>query len=265
MWTSVLVAVVVITAPAADGERLTLANVRPTYGVLGPRRTDNKILPGDLYVLSFDIQGVTLGADGKVAYSMSTELSNSTGRIVYKQDAKPVEAPASLGGGRVPAHAKLNVGLDAPPGTYTLTVHVTDRISGAAVSLSQTAEVAPKEFGLVRLAITNDPDGQLPAAALGVGQAAWLQLGAVGFSKPANGSAPAVSFSLRLLDESGKPTQQMPIDVRQDVQPSLAMVPVQFLLSLNRSGRFTAEITATDSESKKTATLSVPILVTEPK
>ena len=115
--------------------------------------------------------------------------------------------------------------------------------------------------------VTNDRDGRLPAAALGVGQAAWLQLGAVGFARPGGDQPPAVSFSLRFLDEAGKPTQAKPIEVPalKGLSPGQTLVPVQFLLSPNRPGKFTAEITATDEVGKKTATLSVPLTVVEAK
>src|SRR5207244_3652393 len=124
-------------------------------------------LPGDRYVLCFDVDGITIGPDGKVAYAIGTEVRNAAGRVVFQQEPKAVEAPASLGGGRVPAHARIDVGLDTPPGVFTLTVTVNDRATSASKSLTREVEVLPKDFGLVRLSITNDPEGHLPAAAFG--------------------------------------------------------------------------------------------------
>jgi hypothetical protein len=265
MWTS-FVAAVALAAPAADAGSLSLENVRATHGVQGPVRADNKVLPGDVYYLCFDIGGITLGADGKVAYSITTEVRNSDGRVLFRREPKPVEAPTSFGGGRVPAHARLDVGLDTPPGVYTLTMTVTDRSNGASTTLTRAAEVVRKDFGLVRLTVTNDRDGHLPSASLGVGQAAWLQLGAVGFERP-EGKPPSVSFTLRFLDETGKPTQANPQTATggKDVAPTETLVGAQFLLAPNRPGKFTAEITATDETTKKTATLSVPLTVVEPR
>ena len=267
MWTSVVAALAALSAPAAEPGSLTLSNVRATYGVLGPVRADSRVLPGDRYVLCFDVEGVRLGPDGKVSFSIATEARNAAGRVLFQRDPKPVEAPTSLGGDRATAHASLHVGLDTPPGVVTFKVTVTDRATGASKSVTKEVEVLPKDFGLIRLSITNDPEGQLPAAALGAGQAAWLQLGAVGFTQPAAGKPPAVSFSLRFLDEAGNPTQAKPIEAPapKNLEPMAAMVPVQFVLAPNRPGKFTAEITATDEESKKTATLSVPITVVELK
>jgi hypothetical protein len=267
MWTSVVAAVAALSAPAAEPGTLTLSNVRATYGILGPVRADSRVLPGDSYVVSFDIEGVRVGPDGKVSYTIATEVRNAAGRVQDQRDPKPVDAPTSLGGDRVTAHARLNVGLDTPPGAVSFKVTVTDRASGASKSLTKEVEVLPKDFGLIRLSITNDPDGQLPAAAIGAGQAAWLQLGAVGFTRAADGKQPAVSFSLRFLDEAGNPTQAKPVEAAgpKNLEPMAAMVPVQFVLAPNRPGKFTAVITATDEETKKTATLSVPFTVQELK
>jgi hypothetical protein len=267
MWTSLVAAVAALGLPAAEAGSLTLTNVRATHGILGPTRANDKVVPGDSYVLCFDVDGITIGADGKVAYSIGTEVRNAAGRVVYQQEPKSVEAPTALGGNRVPAHARIDVGLETPPGVFNLKVTVTDRAANTSKTVTRDVEVLPKEFGLVRLAITNDPEGQLPAAALGVGQAAWLQLGAVGFTHASGGSSPAVTFTLRFLDESGKPTQAKPMEAaaHKDLPARAAMVPVQFLLALNRPGRFTAEITATDAATKKTATLSLPLTIVEGK
>ncbi len=270
IWTSVVAAAAVLVAPAEGAGSLTLTNVRATYGVLGPARGGEKvlkILPGDQYVLCFDIDGITVGPDGKVTYGIGIEVSRSDGRVVFRQEPAAKDAPASFGGRTAPAHVLLDVGLQTQPGVKTLKVTVTDQATNATASLTRDVEVLPPDFGLVRVSITNDRDGRLPAAALGVGQAAWLQLGAVGFARPGGDQPPAVSFSLRFLDEAGKPTQAKPIEVPalKGHSPGQTLVPVQFLLSPNRPGKFTAEITATDEVGKKTATLSVPLTVVEAK
>jgi hypothetical protein len=263
MWTPVVVALTALCAPAADTGSLTLSNIRATYGVLGPARADNKVLPGDRFVVCFDIEGITIGADGKVAYSIGTEVRNASGRIQLQQEPKDVEAPTSLGGNRAPAHARLDVGLDTPPGVLTLKVTVNDRTAGTSASFTREIEILPKSFGIVRLSITNDPDGRLAAAAFGVGQSAFIQMGAVGFT-PDSSKPPSVSFSMKILDRDGRPAQA-PREAAssKDVPAGAALAPVQFLLSLNRPGRFIIEITATEQSSGKSATLSVPLVVAE--
>ncbi len=72
---------------------------------------------------------------------------------------------------------------------------------------------------------------------------------------------------MRVLDEAGKPTQAKPVavQVNKDVPADAVLVPGQFLLSLNRSGQFTVELTATDKAGGKKAQLTFPLTVAEPK
>ncbi len=52
--------------------------------------------------------------------------------------------------------------------------------------------------------------------------------------------------------------------VDKDVMPTAVSVPIQFLISLNRPGKFTVELKATDKVSGKTDTRSFPITVHQP-
>lgn len=266
MWTSVAAVAAALLAPAAEGGALSLANVRSTYGVLGPTRADDKVLPGDSYYVSFDVEGITIADDGRVHYSIGVEASNADGKVIYKQDPRDVEVPASLGGKRISAYSRLDVGLQTPAGAYTLKVTVNDRAAKTSTTLTRKVEVLPKDFGIVRLSMSYDPEGLLHSAVFGAGDSAWLQLGAVGFGKAGDARMPAVAFTLRILDENGKPTQPKPMvaPAVKDLPAGAALVPAQFLLSLNRAGKFTVEVTATDTAGKK-ATLAVPLTVVEPK
>ena len=52
--------------------------------------------------------------------------------------------------------------------------------------------------------------------------------------------------------------------VEKDVPASAISVPIQFHVSLNRPGKFTVELKATDKVSGKTDTRSFPITVHQP-
>src|SRR5262245_55714605 len=93
----------------AETGKLTLTNVRTTYGLLGPARADARALPGDTLYLDFDIAGITVAADGKVQYSMSLETLDARGKVIYRQNALDQEGLASLGGQSVPAQAHLDI------------------------------------------------------------------------------------------------------------------------------------------------------------
>ena len=53
-----------LSLPAADAGELQLTNARVTYGRLGPTRKDTKFLPGDVYFVTFDIEGLQFNKEG---------------------------------------------------------------------------------------------------------------------------------------------------------------------------------------------------------
>ncbi|MBV8432416.1 MAG: hypothetical protein JO244_14720, partial [Solirubrobacterales bacterium] len=221
------------------------------------------VLPGDSLVASFDIEGLADDDSGRVRYSITIEVSNSAGRVLFRQEGRDQEATASLGGNRVPAFARMDVGLSQPPGEYVLKLTVTDRASGKTGTLTRKATLLPAGFGLVRLALSSDPDGQFPVASLGSGQSLWVNFGIVGFTRDGEGKQPNVSFQVVVRDEDGKPTVAKPLtgSVKSGVPDKAVWLPIHFLLSLNRPGKFTLELSATDELAGKTSKLSVPLVV----
>jgi hypothetical protein len=244
---------------------LALTNVRSTYGLHGSTRPDNKLLPGDQVFLAFDIENVQTGSDGKVQYSIAMEVANGAGKVLFKQAPRDLTANNALGGTNLPAYANLQVGLDQPPGDYTVKVTVTDRGSKASKTLTSKFQVLPKGFGLVRLALTGDPEGFVPVPFPATGQTLWINFAAVGFGR--QGDQPNLNVTMRVLDEKGKPTSAKPFvgAVSKDVPKNAVAVPMQFALELNRAGTFTVELKGTDKVSGKTATLTFPITVLKAK
>jgi hypothetical protein len=265
MW-STLVFATALGLPAHQAG-LSLSHVRSTHGPLGPARAEDKLLPGDALFVSFLIDGITVDDAGKVLYSIGSEMTDRNGKSLFKQDPRDLQATVSLGGTQVPAYAELRLGLEHPAGDYTLKVSVTDRASGRTQALTRDFTVLPRDFGLVRLTTTSDQDGLLPVTAAGVGQPLWVTFGAVSFARGSDTKQPNVAFEIRVLDENGKPTVAKPAasTVNKDVPEKLLGLPMKFLLSLNRPGRFTIEVTANDQLAGKTAKLSFPITVYEIK
>jgi hypothetical protein len=249
------------TAPAAP--ELTLSNVRFTRGVLGPTRDGSRVLPGDSLFVCFDVEGVTLADDGKVVYSTAMEVTDASGRTVFKQDPRDQQAVCSLGGNRLPAFVRLHVGPDQPPGQYTLQATVTDRTSSSKGTLKRTFEVLPAGFGIVQLSTTADHGGMLPMPVPAAGQGLWLHFGVVGFGRDDAGHQPNVGIALRVLDEDGKPTLAQPASgaVGKGVPEKDVVLPMQLALLLNRPGKFTVELTATDRVSGKKDTVTFPLTV----
>jgi hypothetical protein len=268
MWMTLALAAVVSAAPGQPGQ-LTLSNVRSTHGLLGPTRADSRLLPGDMLVVTFDIDGVrTDPATGKVMYSTSMEVTDSRGQAVFRQAPRDLEAINSLGGTHLPANATINIGLDQPPGRYTARVTVTDRSTRASQSLNYPFEVLPRGFGLVRLNLSSDvdPEDPVPVPFPAEGQSLWLNFGAVGFGRLSN-QQPDVAVEMRVLDESGRPTVSTPFQgrINQGVPDKAQSLPMQFLLSLNRPGKFTVELKATCQVSRKTFQVALPLTVLKAK
>jgi hypothetical protein len=266
MFTSLAFLAALSLAPSDAGE-LTLRDVRATYGIIGPKRPAEGVLPGDSVFITFDIDGITADAEGKIRYSVATEVKDAKGKTHFSQPGRELEAIAALGGNRLPAYAQIDIGLQQPPGDYTMKLTVADLAAKKSTSISHEFKVMPKAFGIVRLTTSSDPDGRHPAGMpFGVGQSLWVNLAAVGFERGGQGQ-PNVAFTLRILDEEGKPTLSKPFAgiINQGVTAQAPALPVQFHVGLNRAGNFTLEITAKDEIGGKTAKKSFPITVSAVK
>jgi len=250
----------------ADAGQLSLTNVRTTYGILGAKRPNDKFLPGDQYVLSFDIEGAKANAGGKIRYGIGMEVSDAKGKVLYKQD--PVDSEtARPADGKIAAFVRLEIGTEQPSGSYTLKVTVTDRTAGVTQEVTRSCQLLPPAFGIVRASTTSDSDGKTPTASLRKGKPGWIHFAAVGFARDTSKGQPHLTATLNVLDEAGKPALTKPSSgtVAQDVPRGAKAVPMQFALVLQNAGKFTAELTITDDVSKEKATLSLPIRVEESK
>lgn len=266
MWTAVALAATLGLVIQQPGQ-LTLSNVRATYGPLGVARPDNKVLPGDQLFVAFDIDGVTADPSGKVLYSMVTEFTDAKGKTLIRLDPRDLETINGLGGDRVPAFVVADVGLDTPPGEYGVKVTVTDRASKKTGSMSRTFQVLPAGFGVTRLTTTHDSDARVPASIFESGGSLWVNCGVVGFGWDKATKQPDAIVELRVLDEKGQPTLAKPFtgQIKEKIPSNARYVPVQFLVPLNRPGKFTIEVKATCNVCKAATTLSFPITVQGPK
>src|SRR5262249_45484611 len=89
----------------AQTDSFTLENARTTYSVLGAVRTDEKILPGDQVVLSFDLVNPTIDSSRRVRYSIAMEVTDSRGTVLFKQAPRELEATMPPGSKSLPACA----------------------------------------------------------------------------------------------------------------------------------------------------------------
>jgi len=266
MGTTVILLTALSLALGEAGQ-LSVSNVRTTYGALGPARPSNRILPGDLVCLCFDVKGLQANSMGKVHYGVGLEANDNKGAMVFKKEPSDVQLPIPGSGKAVPVCAKVNVGLASPPGKYDLKVTIADRTAGTTATVTRNYEILPPEFGIVRVSLTSDRAGENFAAAFSPGRPGWINFTAVGFSRDKTEGQPHLHASMRVLDQHGNSVFSKPFSgvIRQGVPVQAEAVPMQFQFVLAQTGRFTIELQATDEISGRKTTVNVPIQVVASK
>jgi hypothetical protein len=269
MWTTLALLSALSGTPAQAGQ-LELKNPRFTYGILGQERKDDTFLPGDMVILSFDIDGLKIKPNGTAQYSMAMKLFNhKKNKYVFEKDPQELTVVNSLGGTHQPAYALTNLFPDAEPGDYTIHVEVKDILANtAAKPLERKFNVKKLEFGIVRpgfvyMDLNENQAGALPylAPPLAVpGQNLMLHFTTVGFAEAGEKNEPKVSVEVVIQDESGKPVLTKPISGKAESYPDaeaqkLKILPFRVPVQVNRTGKFKILITAKDeNNSGKTAT-----------
>ncbi|HEY7331114.1 MAG TPA: hypothetical protein VH592_25990 [Gemmataceae bacterium] len=268
MWTTVALLSALSYAPG-QAEQLELKNPHFTYGILGQERKDDTFLPGDMVVLSFNIEGLKIKPDGTAQYSMGMKLFNhKKNKYVFEKDPQENMVVNSLGGSHQPGYALTNLFPDTEPGEYTIRVDVKD-VQGntSAKPLERKFTVKKLEFGIVRpgfvyLELNENQAGAMPSLAppLAVpGQNLMLHFTTVGFTEAGEKNEPKVSVEVVVQDESGKPVLAKAIGGKATSYPDeearkLKILPFRVPVQVNRTGKFKIVITAKDENAGKTAT-----------
>jgi len=277
MWTTLALMSALSWTPA-QAPRLELKNPRVTYGILGQERKDTNYLPGDMVVLAFDIEGLPVGADGLIQYSMSVTLyDHKQKKEVFKKLPQRMSVVNTLGGSRLPTFALTNIGTDTEPGKYTMTVEVADGTGKISKKLERDFEVTKPAFGIVRPGLVYNLMGDEQAGASTIiyappvavpGQNLMLHFAVVGFALAGNKQDPKVKVEMKVLDESGNPVLKKPFGGKatsiSDEAKQLKVIPFSVPIQVNRSGKFKIVVTATDENSNgKTITQTLDLKVVE--
>jgi hypothetical protein len=255
--------IVLCVAAVQDGP-LEIVNPRPTYGYLGAPRPKTGILPGDMIHVTFEIKNLKFDDNGKAAYSIAIEIRDEAGKIFFEQRPYNSVAQNFLGGNSLPCSANVEIPFDAKPGKVEWKVTIVDRAAKKSASLSGAGKILPADFGIVQVGLFADAELRVPMSAVAVvGDAAYLQMSAVGFARDKDKKQPDLQVSMRILDEKGQPTLAKPIvgKFNSGVNPKDPLLPLQFPLSMNRAGRFTIELTAECKISGKRAQINYAIRV----
>jgi hypothetical protein len=266
MWATLALSAVVSLAPAQG--TLELKNPRFTQSVLGATRADNKFLPGDIAVLSFDVEGLQAAGHSRVRYSIGVELSRKgSARPEHRRAPDDHEAVTCLGGTRLPLHAVANIGTDTPAGTYVMKVTLTCRVCKATAKVEREFEVLPMALGFVRVGLSYNAQQPAPPVAV-PGQTLFFNFGLVGFARDKKTGQPDLTFEFRVLDSKGKPTTDKPFGgevraVKEGFEQYIPFDPIAF--QAHRAGQFRLVMKVTDNLTKKTAEHTMNMTVVEVK
>ena len=184
MFSTIALAAALVAGQDVAG--LQLSNIRMTIGELGPTRKSDKLLPGDLLYIGYDIDGLTIEADGTAKYTMAMEVTDSAAKLIFKQDASELVDFVPLRGNKLPARAFITIGLDQPPGAYSCKLTVTDSKTKSTNSLTVKFEVLKPEFGIVAVSASYDERAAISAPTTGVmGQTIFIQFSIATFQRDA--------------------------------------------------------------------------------
>jgi len=265
MWTVTVGLTCLLAMLPEQSGKISIENPVLLHGFPGLPRTSNKFAHGDSFCLAFDIKGLAADAEGKVIYSLLTEVMVN-GRLEFKHESKDIEAIDSLGGNVLSAFTQLNIGVDQPDGKYTVKVTATEKKTKAVATVVQEFILTKADLGIVRIRTTADRDEKVPISAFSIGESAWLNMSIIGFARD-KAKQPNLKITMVIVDSNGKPTVQKPpvAEISKDVAPDLDLLPLQFFVSMNRAGKFTIKLKVVDQVSGKNASLDLPLEVTQAK
>jgi hypothetical protein len=243
--------------------RLSLTNVRVTFGgQFGPTRPDARYLPGDLFFMVFDIEGLHADAQGKVEYTIGMSVADSTGKIAFENKPETKEAVIPLGPAKWPAMANVIIGPEMK-GTFTCAVTVTDKTTNETKRVERNFEVGEPSFGIVAFRMTYDMEDSVPAPLHGVpGQTLVMQFMTIGFARDSL-KQPYNQIEVRIFDSAGRPTNEQPQSymVNKGIKEDTPLIEWKLPLPLSRPGSFTVELRASDMISNKSYKMRFPISV----
>ena len=262
MWATLAASAVLAAAPA-DAGQLQIKNDRFTHGIYGSERKDAQIIPGDILWVAFDVEGLKVADDGKVSYSTAMELLDKDGKSQFKENPVGRDSVNTLGGTRLPVWSRVSIGTDTPAGEYTVRITLADQAAKDAkpATLERKFTVVAPRFGLILTAFGYDKPATAPPPAPPVavpGQQLLTFFTVVGFdTKP--GKTPKdplqadVAVEMSILDESGKPTLTKPFtgEIKEVTEDYKTFLPFQFPILMNRPGKYTVVLTATDKQGNK--------------
>jgi len=145
-----------------------------------------------------------------VDIAIAGELIDKNGKKWSELAPVPIKGPLHLGGSTVNSRVSFELSPEQPPGEYKARARLTDKVSGRVVNFEHPVYVLRPEFGAIRLRLTHDQEGKLPAGCqLTEGQQFFVQMRLANFEH--SEGRIHVSVKVSALDRDGKDTMPTPI------------------------------------------------------
>jgi hypothetical protein len=242
--------------------------VRLTYGPHGPPRPDNRVLPGEEVFLDYVIGRVGKDAAGDVDVSTSGELVDQSGKKWAELAPAPRKGPLYLGGSTFEGWVSFSLAADQKPGEYKARARTLDNVTGRGVNFEHPVYVLKPEFGAVRLRLTHDRDGALPAGShFTLGQSFFVQGRVVSYVRRDGRVDVAISVAAR--DGDGKDTAAVPLKplrFAREVEESFTYFDFSFgPLQTIMAGEVVIVVEMRDAIGDRTATYQLPAVIHPPR
>jgi hypothetical protein len=258
MWSAAVIAGCCVWIASAQNA-LTIENVRPTFGSPGPDRAGAlQVYPGDTLFISFSLKGLQTNNQGQGKVRLEVEATDAAGSRVFRQDSGDSTFLNALGGDSFHTNVRLDMGPKTAPGKYKVKVIATDLTSKTNATRESDIEILPPGFAIVKVTAGTDQNLSASASVFGIGQALYVGFAVVGFQNEAATKHPNLRLEMKVKEggvvlAGASQTGEVNATQVEKVPQGSSMVPGRFLLPLNKVGKFTVEVTATDLVTQKVA------------
>jgi len=241
---------------------------RLTFGPNGPPRPDHRVFPGEQINVEYVVRGVGKDQKGEVDLAVTGELVDQSGKKWTELAPTPFRGLLYPRGSTFTGQLSFDLSPQQPPGEYRARGRLTDKISGRSVNFEHPVYVLKPEFGAVRLRLTHDKDGKLPAGSfLSVGQEFFVQLRIVNFAHKEGGIKVSVKVSAQ--DRDGKdtmPSAIKPLIIEQKVNDAFTYFDLSSgSLRTMMAGEAIIVVELEDLIGQKKAKYDLPVVIQPPR
>lgn len=244
---------------ASSQNALTIENVRPTFGSPGPDRAGAlQVYPGDTLFISFALKGLQTNNQGQGKVRLVVEATDAAGTRVFRQDSGETSFLNALGGDSFHTNVRLDLGPKTTPGKYKVKVIATDLTSKANATKESDVEVLPPGFAIVKVTAGTDQNLTSSATVFGIGQGLYVGFTVIGYQNEPATKHPKLRLEMKVKEAGAvlpgaSQIGEVNATQAEKVPQGSSMVPGRFLLPLNKVGKYTVEVTATDLVTQKVA------------